>query len=77
MDKAALATQVPKSLKARLDAECGKRGITLSHLITQAIQEKLDALHEEEALLKMAMERLAEPGERTYKDYRRALRLMR
>lgn len=77
MAKIALATQVPKPLKKELDALCGEKGLTLSAVVTEAIREKLDALREEEALINMALERLAEPGERSYKDYRRMMRLMR
>jgi predicted DNA-binding protein len=77
MKKIPLATQVPKSLKNEIDAFCEARGTTISHLVTEALQDKLDAMREEEALLNMALERLAEPGERSQKDYQKILKLMK
>lgn len=77
MAKIALATQIPKAVKAELDAMSERRGVTISHFVTEAIREKLDAMREDEALLAMALERLAEPGERSEKDYRRVLRGLR
>ena len=77
MAKIALATQVPKVLKKELDTLCSQKGLTLSFVVAEAIREKIDALREEEALIAMALERLVEPGERSYKEYRRMTRLMR
>ncbi|GEM_PF-5863968 len=77
MRKIPLATQIPKALKVAMDQACERKGCSLSYLITEAIQDKLDDLHEEEALLAMAMERLSEPGERSYQDFKRTMRLTR
>lgn len=77
MNKMPLATQIPKELKSHLDHLCAEKGWTLSHVVTEAIRDKLEELREEEALIRMALERLAEPGERSYAEYRRVMRLRR
>ena len=77
MQKTPLATQIPVFVKKRLDALCEDRGLTLSHVITEALQEKIDQMLEEEALVSFALERLAEPGGHTYKDYKKFLKSLK
>lgn len=74
MRKIPLATQIPKDLKKELDLICEEKGLTISHLTTEALQEKIESLREEEALLNFALERLAEPGEFSYKEYKKHLK---
>ncbi len=74
MVKISLATQIPKALKAEVDAVCEQRGCSLSHLTTEALKEKLESLHEEAALIALALGRLSEPGERPYKEFNRVIR---
>lgn len=73
MSKTALATQISPSLKRELDETCEYRGLTISRLVEDALREKLDDLKEEEVLLAMAMERLAEVGECSHAEFKRAL----
>ncbi|OGQ04742.1 MAG: hypothetical protein A3F82_08200 [Deltaproteobacteria bacterium RIFCSPLOWO2_12_FULL_44_12] len=77
MEKIALATQIPGDLKKELDAVCEQKGISISHFTTEALREKIEELREEEALLRMAMERMSEPGEQSYADYRRYLKKLK
>lgn len=77
MSKIPLATQIPKTLKAEVDAVCEQRGCSLSHLTTEALREKMDSLREDEALISLALARLAEPGEHSYTEYRRRMRRRR
>lgn len=77
MGKTALATQISPALKHELDRVCERRGLTISRLVEDAIQEKLDELQEEEILVAMAMERLAESGEHSHAEFKRALARMR
>lgn len=77
MARAALATLISPSLKHDLDRVCEHRGFTISRLVEDAIREKLDDLQEEEILTAMAMERLAEPGERSHAEFKRALGRLR
>lgn len=74
MKKAAFATQIPVGLKKKIDGLCEEEGMTISHLTTQALQEKIDAINEEKTLIHLALERMAEPGELTYKDYKKHLK---
>ena len=73
MKKIPLATQIPVSLKKQLDVLCAEEGMTISHLTTQALQDKIDSIKEDKMLLKLAIERLAEPGEYSYKNYKQIL----
>lgn len=74
MGKTALATQVTRSLKGDLDSICEERGLTISRVVEDALREKIDELREEEALVEMAMARLAEPGERSHAAFKRLVR---
>lgn len=73
MGKTALATQISGRLKEELDSICEERGTTISRLVEDALREKIIDLKEEEALLKMAMERFADPREHSYQDYKKLL----
>jgi hypothetical protein len=76
MKKIALATQIPSQLKKQLDELCEEKGLTISHLTTQALMEKIDDIKEEDALFTLALERMAEAGEHTYKDYKKLLKTL-
>ncbi|MBF0106307.1 MAG: hypothetical protein HQM16_13395 [Deltaproteobacteria bacterium] len=74
MKKIALATQIPLGLKKRLDILCEEKGFTISHLTTEALKEKIDSVYEETALLDLALERLAEPGEHSYAEFKKQIK---
>ncbi|MDP2600763.1 MAG: ribbon-helix-helix protein, CopG family [Deltaproteobacteria bacterium] len=73
MGKTALATQITEELKEEVDAVCDERGTTISWLVEEALREKILDLKEEEALLQMSLKRLAEPGEKSFREYRRLM----
>ena len=74
MGKMALATQISAELKSDLDHVCEAKGFTISDLVERALREKLEELREEEALMGLALRRLAEPGEKSYQDFQRFLK---
>lgn len=76
MEKTALATQIPKCLKKELDSLCTEKGFSISHLTTEALSEKIESIREEEALLHLALERMAQPGELSYSDYKKFLKTL-
>ncbi|MFH0799094.1 MAG: ribbon-helix-helix protein, CopG family [Pseudomonadota bacterium] len=73
MGKTALATQVSEKLKDDLDSICEERGLTISRIVEEALRERIDEMREEEALVEMALSRLAEPGEHSHKEFERLL----
>lgn len=73
MGKTALATQISEELKDEVDTVCDERGTTISWLVEEALREKILDLKEEEALLKMSLQRMAEPGEKSFREYRRLM----
>lgn len=73
MGKTALATQISDRLKEELDLICEERGTTISRLVEEALREKIIDLKEEEVLLQIAMERLADPREHSYQEYKKFL----
>lgn len=77
MGKTALATQISPSLKHELDRVCERRGFTISRLVEDALHEKLCDLQEEEILTAWAMERLAEPGEYSHAEFKKAISRLR
>ncbi len=77
MGKTALATQISEPLKHKLDDICEERGLTISHFVESALKEKIEDLREEEALLKLALKRLAESGECSYTEYKHSLTRMK
>lgn len=77
MGKIALATQIPGDLKKELDGICEQKGVSISHFTTEALREKIEELQEEEALLRMALERMSESGEQSYADYKRTLKKLK
>lgn len=74
MKKTALATQIPQSLKKQIDLLCQQEGITISHLTTEALKEKIESIKEDKMLLDLALERLIEPGEVSYKEFKKHLK---
>jgi len=74
MVKTALATQISDSLKKELDEFCEERGLTISRLVEEALQQKIAEFREEEVLVNMALERLAEPEEKSFAEYRQLLK---
>lgn len=52
-------TRIPMDLKKKVSHFCQSHGIKINYLITQAIQEKLGHLAEDEADIALAKERLA------------------
>lgn len=59
-DQVMLGVRVPAALKGKLTGYCDHHGIKMSHLVTEAIREKLGELAEDARDLSTARARMAD-----------------
>ena len=69
-----IGTRIPLALKKKLSQYCVNNGVKIGYFISQAINEKLDVVREENALMVEGMKRLNDAelmSQNEFNDYLR------